>query len=196
MAVRSERMPSRENWAKVGQVVWPACWKASRLGQRSWSLRKARSSRSIRVRDHTDVLETRWPTMRLAARREVIAAVLDCVFIKPGKLDIEQRVLVCPRGSAPALLPRAGDHRKPLLQLRWSIRAGSTEYTKAAAGLLPWADARAQIKLSAAPWERQCACEAITLEGSGRRGRPGGRFAVSDVVADSRHGRRARPLPR
>ena len=59
----------------------------------------------------TDVLEARWGQMTLAARHDVIAAVLDCVFIKPGRLAVEDRVIVCPHGTAPTRLPRAGDSR-------------------------------------------------------------------------------------
>jgi DNA invertase Pin-like site-specific DNA recombinase len=56
-----------------------------------------------------DVLELRWPTMTTEARREIVAAALDCVFVKPGRLAIEERVIICPRGTGPARLPRPGD---------------------------------------------------------------------------------------
>jgi hypothetical protein len=46
--------------------------------------------------------------MDVAHRREVIAKVVDYVFVKPGRFALEQRVWICPAGTAPDV-PRVGD---------------------------------------------------------------------------------------
>ncbi|RKQ90469.1 DNA invertase Pin-like site-specific DNA recombinase [Solirubrobacter pauli] len=58
----------------------------------------------------TEHIEAHWADMPIRARHEIIRAVLDCVFVKPGRLDVEERVIVCPHGTAPTRLPRAGDN--------------------------------------------------------------------------------------
>lgn len=44
--------------------------------------------------------EKRWPTMSIVERREVLATVIDCVIVSRGRWDIDQRVMVCPTGTA------------------------------------------------------------------------------------------------
>lgn len=82
---------------------------------------RARNARAqlveTRARSHlhtlppTDVLEAEWTRMTLEARHRIIGTVLDCVFVRPGRLDIEARVITCPRGTAPTRLPGPGDRR-------------------------------------------------------------------------------------
>lgn len=48
-------------------------------------------------------------TMTLAEKRELVATVIDMVFVGPGRLPASQRVTVCPAGTAPRILPRQGD---------------------------------------------------------------------------------------
>jgi hypothetical protein len=57
----------------------------------------------------THIVLTGWAAMSVDRKREIIEALIDCVFVAPGRLDIEHRITVCPRGTAPARLPRGGD---------------------------------------------------------------------------------------
>jgi DNA invertase Pin-like site-specific DNA recombinase len=51
-----------------------------------------------------------WPGMSLEEQRQVIRQLIDCVFVAPGRSkSIDERVTICPTGTAPARLPRAGD---------------------------------------------------------------------------------------
>jgi DNA invertase Pin-like site-specific DNA recombinase len=51
-----------------------------------------------------------WPSMALEAQRDIIRRVIDCVFVAPGQhVPIDERITICPTGTAPARLPRAGD---------------------------------------------------------------------------------------
>jgi hypothetical protein len=54
-------------------------------------------------------LERQWLDMDDRARRSIIAGVIDCVFVSPGRLRIEDRVTVCRAGTAPPL-PTSGSH--------------------------------------------------------------------------------------
>jgi site-specific DNA recombinase len=60
------------------------------------------------------VLEERWPDMDVQEQRAVLSTVIDCVFVKPGHRHAEDRVLVCPAGTAPADLPKPGRRRNKL----------------------------------------------------------------------------------
>jgi DNA invertase Pin-like site-specific DNA recombinase len=56
-----------------------------------------------------------WPTMTTFERRELLGQVIDVVFAKRGKqLPLRERVMVCPAGTAPANLARAGMRSAPL----------------------------------------------------------------------------------
>jgi hypothetical protein len=46
--------------------------------------------------------------MEREARRDVIARVVDCVFVAPGRLHLERRVTVCPAGTGPRDRPHQG----------------------------------------------------------------------------------------
>lgn len=89
---------------------------AAGLESRSLRAREARARVAYERGRHalhalppTAVLEASWPTLGIDDKRRTIEAVVDCVFVSPGRLDVEPRITVCPRGSAPARLPRAGD---------------------------------------------------------------------------------------
>ena len=55
-----------------------------------------------------------WRGMSIDERRNTLAAVIDCVFVRRGKGDYDDRISVCPAGTAPAELPRRGDRRPTL----------------------------------------------------------------------------------
>ena len=42
-------------------------------------------------------------------RRMLIARIIDMDFVSPGRGPAAERVTVCPAGTAPRLVPRAGD---------------------------------------------------------------------------------------
>jgi site-specific DNA recombinase len=58
-------------------------------------------------------VRSRWPSMSVTERRDVIARVIDVVFVKRSG-TLADRVMVCPAGTAPANLPRPGDRRAKL----------------------------------------------------------------------------------
>jgi DNA invertase Pin-like site-specific DNA recombinase len=61
-------------------------------------------------------LEAEWNRLEVLERRAALAEVIDCVFVRPGHYDVDNRVLVCLRGEAPLDLPRTGrpqPHRRP-----------------------------------------------------------------------------------
>lgn len=56
-----------------------------------------------------------WPWLATGERREILAQLIDVVFVKRrGELPPAERILVCPAGTAPATLPRPGDKRARL----------------------------------------------------------------------------------
>jgi len=59
----------------------------------------------------TRTLRESWPRLDGCERRDAIARVIDCVFVDPGRLNYDQRILICPRGTGPRDLPRAGDKK-------------------------------------------------------------------------------------
>src|SRR5262249_5503132 len=47
-------------------------------------------------------VKARWPSMAIAERRDLIADVIDVVFVRPGARDpLADRVMACPAGTAP-----------------------------------------------------------------------------------------------
>ena len=73
-------------------------------------LAAVRDAHSIHTLPSTAELERRWSTLNDDQRREVIAQVIDCVFVGPGQLHVEERVTVCRAGTAPRL-PRRGSYK-------------------------------------------------------------------------------------
>ena len=73
-------------------------------------LAAVRDAHSIHTLPPTAELERRWTTLNDDQRREVIAQVIDCVFVRPGQLHVEERVTVCRAGTAPRL-PRRGSYK-------------------------------------------------------------------------------------
>jgi hypothetical protein len=62
-------------------------------------------------------LETRqqWQALDVEERRTVIRSVIDLVFVKPNyRVPLDERIMVCPTGKAPARLPHQGAKHAPL----------------------------------------------------------------------------------
>ena len=59
-------------------------------------------------------LESRWPRMSIHERRAAIAAVVDCIFVRRGRHSVEDRTVICYRGTAPLDLPRPGMWRREI----------------------------------------------------------------------------------
>jgi hypothetical protein len=60
--------------------------------------------------------------MDVAERHALLEQLIDVVFVKRGRRHYEDRVMICPKGTAPAKLPHPG---KPRSKLRsYEIRRG------------------------------------------------------------------------
>jgi hypothetical protein len=64
-----------------------------------------------------------WPTLSVAERRQLLAAAIDAVVVKPVRgsgraVPVSERAVVLWRGTAPADLPRRG-LRVPLVPFNW-----------------------------------------------------------------------------
>jgi hypothetical protein len=57
-------------------------------------------------------LRRQWPAMSLRERRDAIAQVIECAFVRPGRGSADTRLFICRRGQAPPDLP-TGHPRKP-----------------------------------------------------------------------------------
>lgn len=68
-----------------------------------------RSSIATHALPPTSHLQREWPRMSIEQRRATIAAVIDCVFVRPGRQDYDRRISICPAGTGPNTLPRPGD---------------------------------------------------------------------------------------
>jgi DNA invertase Pin-like site-specific DNA recombinase len=75
--------------------------RAERIRDLSLHVASLRARHAIHQLPATTVLEARWPTMNTAQRRQLIATVIDCVFVGPGHGNVDQRVVACPTGTAP-----------------------------------------------------------------------------------------------
>jgi DNA invertase Pin-like site-specific DNA recombinase len=56
-----------------------------------------------------DQVRQSFPAMTLAEQRQLIGRVIDTAFVAAGHAPASHRVTVCPAGTAPRGLPRAGD---------------------------------------------------------------------------------------
>jgi hypothetical protein len=56
-----------------------------------------------------------WPDLSISERRLYISRVIDCVFVRPGRVSVEERCWTLYRGQGPDDLPRAGRDTKPHL---------------------------------------------------------------------------------
>lgn len=89
--------------------------------------------------------EKRWPTMSIVERREVLAKVIDCVIVSRGRWDIDQRVMVCPTGTAPASLVRRNTRFAPVRS--YTLRKGWITPAMLPARTLRWPRERLEHEL-------------------------------------------------
>jgi DNA invertase Pin-like site-specific DNA recombinase len=96
----------------LGEEAYVAGTAARRERVRKARLKLAavRDAHAIHMLPPTPELEHRWVDLDDHQRRDLIAQVIDCVFVRPGQLHIEDRLTVCRAGTAPSL-PRTGSHK-------------------------------------------------------------------------------------
>jgi hypothetical protein len=85
-----------------------------RVRTASLALADARTRRGLHELPAAAVIEANWPGMDVAERREIIRRVIDCVFVAPGQRRYDERIWVCPTGTAPKNLPGRGTKQPPL----------------------------------------------------------------------------------
>jgi DNA invertase Pin-like site-specific DNA recombinase len=97
--------------ATLGETVFAVGLekRVAKVRDASLDLADARAAMRVHALPPAADLTKRWPSMDRAAKRSVLIAALDCVFIARGHGHIEQRVIVCPAGTAPRRLPRRYD---------------------------------------------------------------------------------------
>jgi len=83
--------------------------RAQRVRDAQLDLAAVRAKHSLHTLPPAAELEATWPEMDLDDKREIIGSVIDAVFVARGRLDVEERITICPAGTAPRRLPRAGD---------------------------------------------------------------------------------------
>jgi site-specific DNA recombinase len=86
--------------------------RAERLEAALVKLAQARRE-GIHERPHPDDLRRHWPDMRTDQRAAALRTVVDCVFVRPGQLPTETKVVLFARGRAPAGLIPYGEMRTP-----------------------------------------------------------------------------------
>jgi DNA invertase Pin-like site-specific DNA recombinase len=57
-------------------------------------------------------LRARWPELELHERRDLIGALIDCVFVLPPPGPADRRLVVCGRGQGPDDLPASAAQRR------------------------------------------------------------------------------------
>jgi hypothetical protein len=83
----------------------------TRIGRRGAALDaldQARTQAGIAELPDATELEALWPDLGVAERRHLLQAGLDAVFIRRGRVPIEDRTRVLWRGQGPADLPGPG----------------------------------------------------------------------------------------
>jgi DNA invertase Pin-like site-specific DNA recombinase len=107
----------------------------------------ARARLGVHALAATRGLERDWPTLTVAARNDVLAKVIDVVFVAPGRLNLDDRVLICPAGTAPTNLPQRGDRRRAPRTIHAQRRWIQPNTTPGAA--IRWSPARLERELRA-----------------------------------------------
>lgn len=80
-----------------------------RLADANLDIASAQAALGIHALPPAEEVARDFPTMPLRQRRELLSRVIDCVFVLPGHRPARERVMICPVGTAPRLLPRQGD---------------------------------------------------------------------------------------
>jgi hypothetical protein len=83
--------------------------RSERLRKVRLQLAALRDAQFIYTLPPLDELEGDWIGMDDHERRELIAQVIDCIFVAAGRYRIEERVTICRAGTAPRL-PRLTGH--------------------------------------------------------------------------------------
>jgi hypothetical protein len=86
--------------------------RAERLDAALVKLAQARRER-ILERPHAADLKRHWPDMRTEERASALRTVIDCVFVRPGQLPAETKLVMFARGRAPAGLIPYGEMGTP-----------------------------------------------------------------------------------
>jgi DNA invertase Pin-like site-specific DNA recombinase len=82
-----------------------------RLSEANLALADARAHAQTYDLPPATELRRRLPSMTHSEKRGLIKRVIDVVFVAQGRGPAEQRVTICPAGTAPRTLPRKGDRR-------------------------------------------------------------------------------------
>jgi hypothetical protein len=75
--------------------------RARRLHTTRLELAAARARVAAHKQPSVPELRAAWPSLDVFEQRRMIAQVIDCVFVAPGRGNVEHRVTICPRGTAP-----------------------------------------------------------------------------------------------
>jgi DNA invertase Pin-like site-specific DNA recombinase len=89
-------------------------------------------------------LERDWFQMARSERREIISKTIDCVFVLPGRVNVQDRIFLCPAGTAPADLfhPGAKPRARP-----YQPRRGWIQPRYRSSRILRWSTARIEAEL-------------------------------------------------
>jgi hypothetical protein len=88
--------------------------RVQRVRDAALALADARGRRAQHDLPSTAAIEADWPAMDVAERREIIRRVIDCVFVQPGQRRYDERIWICPTGTAPKNLPGRATKQPPL----------------------------------------------------------------------------------
>jgi hypothetical protein len=76
-----------------------------RLREARMKYARAQDKRDIHDLPSREELEARWPTMSVAQQRDIVRRVIDCIFVTAGRRGPDERITICPLGTAPPDLP-------------------------------------------------------------------------------------------
>jgi hypothetical protein len=79
------------------------------LADANLSVANARAQLGIHALPPAAEVRRAFPHMSIEEQRELLAKVIDCIFIGPGRGLPRVRTIICPVGTAPRPLPRQGD---------------------------------------------------------------------------------------
>jgi DNA invertase Pin-like site-specific DNA recombinase len=88
--------------------------RTDRVRQARLELANAKSRCTVHELPDVKEIEDGWPGMDFEERRQFLGAVIDCVFVAPGRRNPADRITVCPAGTAPAMLAQRGDRNVQL----------------------------------------------------------------------------------
>jgi hypothetical protein len=140
--------------------------RVQRVRKASLMLADARTRRGLHDLPAAATLEAEWPTMDVAQRREIIGSVIDCIFVQQGQRRLDERIWVCPTGTAPKDLPGRGI---PHAKLRaYEPRRGWISARAAVARPRRWSRTRLERELRVFVRARKCWPTAHSFQAAGR----------------------------